>query len=275
MVKVISITSVVAIVVAVAVLVWWRMQAPPANAVDRIRRDPTRPLVVCAGASVTHGRLSVDYVALLEKRVAQRFQVANAGRNGDLAFNLLKRLDAVVALQPDVVLLQIGTNDVNASFDPRVAERYRRLKKLPVLPSREFYRDNLGAIMDRLRRETSARVAVLSLPLMGEDLASVFNERVRSYNEIIRDVAAARGVPCLPLHETMAEAISTSPPPHPAPPSNRLIGLAILQRFLLFRSFDEIGARNGYRLLTDGVHLNSRGADLVADLIEKYLREAA
>ncbi|HET8645189.1 MAG TPA: GDSL-type esterase/lipase family protein, partial [Vicinamibacteria bacterium] len=117
-----------------ALYVLWQAQREPANSPARVRRDGTRPLVVCAGASVTQGRMSADYVGLLERRLGGAFQFANAGRNGDLAYNLLQRLGPVVALRPDVVLLQIGTNDVNASLSPQLAARYRRAQDLPVLP---------------------------------------------------------------------------------------------------------------------------------------------
>ena len=270
-----TLAGVLAVAAAVAGYVVWRAQEPPANAPDRLRRDPARPLVVCAGASVTQGRMSANYVTLLEARLGSRFQFANAGRNGDLAYNLRQRLGAVVALRPDFVVLQIGTNDVNASLDPRVAHRYQSAKGLPVLPDRAFYRENLVGIVQRLRRETTARLALLSLPVFGEDLDSALNERVRSYDVVIRDVAASEAIAYLPLHETMEEVLRAQPPSHPRPPANVMVGLAQAQHFLLGRSFDEIGERYGYRLLSDGMHLNGRGAAVVADVVESYLRAQA
>ena len=260
---------------AAAGYVVWRAQQSPANAPDRLRRDPARPLVVCAGASVTQGRMSAPYVDLLEARLGGRFQFANAGRNGDLAYNLRQRLDPVVALRPSVVVLQIGTNDVNASLDPRVARRYQSAKGLPVLPDRAFYRENLLGIVQRLRRDTTARIAVLSLPLLGEDLDSHFNERVRSYDVVVREVAASEAVTYLPLHETMEAALRALPPARSRTPANRMVGYAQAQHFLLGRSFDQIGERYGYRLLSDGIHLNSRGAAVVADVVESYLHGQA
>lgn len=249
----------------------WRVQGLPGNAPEHIVRDPGRPLVVCAGASVTRGTMSVNYIDLLESQLGDRFQFANAGRNGDLAFNLAQRLGPIIALRPEMVVLQIGTNDVNASLTPEAAENYRRLKNLPGLPSRDSYRENLRGIVRRLRLETRARLAILSLPLMGEDLGSVENERVRSYNEVVREVAAAEEATYLPLHEAMAEALTKSPSLHPVPPTSRLIGLSLAQRYLLGRSFDAIGAANGYQLLSDGLHLNRRGAAILADQIRRFV----
>jgi lysophospholipase L1-like esterase len=127
--------------------------------------------------------------------------------------------------------------------------------------------------VQRLRRETRARIAVLSLPLLGEDLDSEANERVRSYDVVIRDVAAAEGIAYLPLHETMEAALRALPPSRPRPPANVMVASAQARHFLLGRSFDAIGEGYGYRLLSDGIHLNGRGAALVADVVESYLRQ--
>ena len=257
--------------VAVVGFVVWRVQGLPGNAPEHIVREGDRPLVVCAGASVTRGTMSVNYIDLLESQFGGRFQFANAGRNGDLAFNLAQRLGPIIALRPEMVVLQIGTNDVNASLTPEAAENYRWLKNLPGRPSRDSYRAHLLGIVRRLRLETRARVALLSLPLMGEDLGSVENEGVRSYNEVVREVAAAEQATYLPLHEAMIEALSKSPPLPPAPPASRLIGLSLAQRYLLGRSFDAIGSANGYQLLSDGIHLNQRGAAILAAQIRRFV----
>jgi lysophospholipase L1-like esterase len=269
-----SCASVLAAVGAAGAYVFWRAQQAPPNAPDRIRRDPARPLVVCAGASVTQGRMGASYVALLEDRLGDRFQFANAGRNGDFAYNLRQRLDPVIALRPQFVVLQIGTNDVSASLSPEFARRFQRMKGLPAPPDRESYREHLAAIARRVRRETPARVAILSLPLLGEDLGSEQNRRVEEYDQVIRDVAVAEGAVYLPLHETMAARIQAHPG-RPEPPRNRMVGVAQVEHFLLGRSYDAIGAGYGYQLLSDGMHLNGRGAAVVADVIESYLRQQA
>jgi hypothetical protein len=44
-----------------------------------------------------------------------------------------------------------------------------------------------------------------------------------------------------------------------------------MQYFLLRRDFDTISARRGLQLTTDTIHLNSRGASMVAELIEEFV----
>jgi hypothetical protein len=41
---------------------------------------------------------------------------------------------------------------------------------------------------------------------------------------------------------------------------------------VLFKSFDRISEENGFKLLTDGIHLNSIGAGMVADELALFVR---
>jgi lysophospholipase L1-like esterase len=47
---------------------------------------------------------------------------------------------------------------------------------------------------------------------------------------------------------------------------------ALARHYLLRQSFDEIPRKNRFLLLTDGIHMNSRGAGFIADEIESFLR---
>ncbi|MBT2510656.1 hypothetical protein J7I98_33400 [Streptomyces sp. ISL-98] len=45
-----------------------------------------------------------------------------------------------------------------------------------------------------------------------------------------------------------------------------------MQHFMLGRSFDSIARRRGPELTTDFIHQNSRGAAMIADVTEDFLR---
>ena len=45
----------------------------------------------------------------------------------------------------------------------------------------------------------------------------------------------------------------------------------IFSHLLLGTSFDKIASNNGFLILTDFLHLNSYGANLIADLIQKWI----
>src|SRR5438105_4380722 len=110
--------------------------APPERSPRRfLARGPRQPgdrVVACVGASITHGRMSADWVEVLARRLRPRgFRFVNAGVNGDLAYNALRRLPEVLRCDPDYVAVLVGTNDVLATLSSAQARRYERWRALP------------------------------------------------------------------------------------------------------------------------------------------------
>src|SRR5271154_5664091 len=111
--------------------------------------------VVCFGASLTAGRVSFDYLELLRARPSLAgFRFINHGVDGDLAWNGLQRLNAVISEEPNAISILIGTNDVNATMSERNLLRYKNFNHLPSEPTLTWYECNLEAIVKRLKQET-------------------------------------------------------------------------------------------------------------------------
>ena len=245
--------------------------------------DPGLRTVCCLGASLTAGSVSADYVEMLQARPALTgLRFINHGVNGDLAWNGLQRLDQVIADQPDAVTILIGTNDVNATLSERNRLRYHEFNRLPVThPDLDWYQENLRKIIRGLQVGTRARLAVVSLAVIGEDLGHEANRRVETYNAAIREIAAATRIDYLPFHERMLEYLeahaaerSTLPPRLAYRDGLINIGNATALHHTGL-SWNEISRRNGLQLLTDGLHLNSTAAAMIADLIENWLSQGA
>jgi lysophospholipase L1-like esterase len=244
----------------------------PRRFVRQPRDEFRAPVVVCAGDSITHGIMSANYVALLHRRLAQHgFNVVNAGVNGQLVYNLNLRLDEVLACEPDVVTVLIGTNDVAAHIDGNWCAAYMKQQKLPRRPDLEWYVDQLSDIVARLQRLTTARIALLDLPPLGEDLDSPHNRRLCRYNIEIHELGRAAGIPVLPLHARLVASLLNSGQALEFDGSKALMVKAILRHHVLRTSYDEVATRHGLHLLTDHVHLTDRAAGMVADLIEEFV----
>ena len=237
-------------------------------------QDAKKKVLVCIGDSITHGTVSVNYVDMLSSCLAnQGIVVVNAGINSELAYNVAQRLDAIAACRPDYITILIGTNDAAASLGPKSSRRYIREMKLPQSPSREWYRENLQKICTELSTRTHARIALLSLPPIGEKLDHPAFAASETYSQVIREVAAAQRLTYLPLHENMT-ALLRNRQPHPRyayRDDERLMYIALARHFLLGQSYDKISRANGFWLLTDHMHLNSTGAGMAAGLIESFV----
>jgi lysophospholipase L1-like esterase len=234
--------------------------------------------VVCFGASLTAGRVSFDYVEVLRSRPSlTEYRFVNRGVDGDLTWNGLQRLGDVISERPDAVSILIGTNDVNATLSERNLLRYRAFNHLPVDPTIRWYEENLRAIVTRLKTETGARLALLTLAIIGEDLDHEANHKVLQYNEVVRRVAHEEQITCLPLHERMIAYLREHEAdraglPSPLAYRDGLINVGnAIALHATGLSWDEVSRRNGLLLTTDCLHLNSIGGGMIADLIENWL----
>ena len=241
--------------------------------------NANRIIVVCLGSSSTAGKgQAFDFIGELKRRPHNdRFDFRNFGVGGDLAYNALQRLPQVIACRPEKVVVWVGANDVLALISPKVRRFFRMSKHLPAEPSLEWFRENIQAIAHRLKMETKASVALCSLPPLGEDptsavtFQSALNRGIQQFSETIRDVALKEDVGYIPLHEAILAQIQASP-------GRAFTSFQFLpfyrdafRVFVLRKTPDEVAQLNGWRFHSDGVHLNSRGGMIAADLIQRFI----
>ena len=92
--------------------------------------------VACFGDSLTRGSVSYNWVKRLSSTFAdQGLTFLNFGKNGELAYNLLQRIDEVIEVKPDIVRLLVGSNDAMGSLDDDSRVFYTKLGKLPKAPN--------------------------------------------------------------------------------------------------------------------------------------------
>jgi len=148
--------------------------ASPASAADHV--------IAALGDSLTAG-LGVSpeeaYPAVLEARLRREgfeYRVINAGVSGDTSASGLRRIDWVLKLRPDVVIVALGANDGLRGQAPDVL------------------RDNLTRIIERARA-AGVRVLLAGMrvpPNYGDDYA-------RAFAGVYPAVARATGVPLAPF----------------------------------------------------------------------------
>ena len=138
--------------------------------------------LVCFGDSITAGYgldAAQSYPAALETLLAKRgysYRVVNQGVSGDTTKDAVARVNSVIALHPEVVLVEFGGND--------------GLRGLPL----DGTRRNLDAVLTALQ---AAKIRIL---LMGITLPPNYGaDYVRSFNAVYRDAATNHHVPLMPM----------------------------------------------------------------------------
>jgi lysophospholipase L1-like esterase len=236
-----------------------------------------RKVVICLGDSLTRGNVGFDYVDGLARRLEPTgYTVMNAGVNGELAWNLLQRVGDVISAEPAWVILWVGTNDARACENERLAARYVRRMKLSQVPDEGFFRKNYVLLLDRLQEIPSVRVALLTLPPLGERGGAGIDSYRENFSRFIEQQATERGLTCIPMGRLFKERLLADPsekaPVYKASSSSRLLLRGVLYHYLLGWSWDRVASSNRMRLLTDMIHLNKHAGEMVIDEVEGLIR---
>ncbi len=238
-----------------------------------------------AGNSLTEGIYGESYVervssALAQGRSGLAGEVVNAGRGCDTVLSLLERIDRPLRqYQPQWVILAVGGNDVwlpwlsGHSLGWALWFLYRRIR-LGQKPSTDLdqFAAAYRALIDQAR-QAGARVLACTVSPLGERLSSPVNRRLARLNGVIKHVAADCLVPVADVWQAFVEELATLPLSSNYVPGEWLFNW-LDRRRLSATSPDEVARRRRLHLTFDGIHLNSRGADLWADTILSALAQA-
>lgn len=239
-------------------------------------KQKTSPSLVTIGDSITHGSVSANYSNLIANEVGKHgYTTVNAGLNADLAYSVVQRIDDIIACQPKIVTLLIGTNDVMSTFDNRI-EQYWQYKRIPKgrHSSEDFYLKNLEIIIDKIKIIPDVKIFIFSLPILGEDLVSPYNEKVVTYSQLIKKLSLEKNITYLPLNESMREYIQANPNKGSLEFGKEKLAsiLAVMRNKYLKHDWNSISKSNNLQLTSETIHLNELGADMVAKLaLEKIL----
>ena len=132
------------------------------------------------------------------------FEFINLGISGNRTSQLFDRLHPdALALQPDIVSILIGVNDV-----------WHRQSVVPVLTSDEQIELNYRMILTNIRKHTNAKIMMIAPYLIErEDKAQVRAELDHVITSIIRPLADEFADVYVPLNEYMDEAEKTQSEP--------------------------------------------------------------
>jgi len=245
-----------------------------------------RPLYLFAGDSLTEGTYGESYVARIAAALDRgeaglAGQVVNAGRGADTIKALLNRIDVPLRRhRPDWVIVAIGCNDIwipwltAHSVIWRMWALVRRVQfgQVPTTDLDQFaalYR----ALIDKAMKQADARVLACTTSCCGERLSSPPNRQIARLNGVIKGVAADCGAAVADVWQAFVDELAPLPQPS-AYVAGELLFTVMDRRRLRTTSPDEISQRRRLHLTFDGIHLNSRGADLWAKTILAALAQA-
>ncbi len=235
-----------------------------------------KKVIVCFGDSNTHGNVSYDWVSDLINDLPN-FQTFNAGLNSDLSFSLLKRLEDVILCEPDFITIMIGTNDIKAAYAKKSLKRYISTGKISKneIPNLTTFEKNLTKIVEIFQLKTKAKIALMTLPLMGEDLKSEINKIADSYSEVIKKVSFEYKINCLPIRSQQKEYLTKNPSLTPFRFEQYFILLnkSVLLHYIFGFSWDKISNLHKTQLSPDFLHQNSKAGKMIKEQVLNWINK--
>lgn len=183
--------------------------------------EPGGIVILCAGDSITEA----EYPRLLRRLLTQegyRVQVHNYGRKGNNSREYLKFLEerekGLAGLQPDFVLLELGTNDVRGDNDfTPVAEFDRTMRKI------------IG-IFERFstRKGKKPQILLATVPPLPENLPPPFVREsavrvVEEINPVLKKIASDYQLVLVDNYSLFLENPELLPGIHPTSMGYRLL----------------------------------------------------
>ncbi len=162
-------------------------------------------VIACIGDSLTHGNIGECWVESLRNEYPED-TVLNEGINGDVVWQVIKRIQSIINCHPDIIILMIGSNDAMASFNKKSGERYKSKNKLPEIPTFENYQKLLPKLLDKLNG--TSKIALCTLPPIGENKDSAINEHVRKFNDFIELTAKNKNINLIPVSNLLWDELS-------------------------------------------------------------------
>ena len=206
--------------------------------------------VIFLGDSITQNAVinSEDFkgfISLLEENVNQNTELIGKGIGGDKVSDLLTRYkDDVIKLNPDIVFIYIGINDVWHKYDYGTGTDI------------DLYENGLRQIITDLK-ENEVELILCTPTVIGEnkgeftlvnqfkdiETMEIMNNDLDDYSDVIRKLSKEFDTKLLDLRKIFMQFISENNP------ENKSKGV----------------------LTTDGVHLNNLGSKLIADEMIRFI----
>jgi lysophospholipase L1-like esterase len=253
---------------------------PEGRAVDYLnsKLKNNQRVIACIGDSLTHGNIGQSWVDYLRQEFPNDVFL-NEGINGNTAWQVIQRIDPILRCQPDLIILLIGTNDALGSFDINSGLRYKKNNELPEVPTLEKYKEHLIELIEKIG--IHPKIAICTLPPIGENVNSEVNKHVNKFNDYIKMTVTQKNLSLMPVSDAIWSDIQSRTYPlkleyiSKAMPllMKRILG-GIFHHYLFKKSWNDISRVKGQWILFDQIHINERGAEIVYKLAKDFISKA-
>ena len=217
--------------------------------------------IIFFGDSLTKGRPALSIIDLLQHKLPAHTLI-NLGKNGDTVKSLYYRIQKTkITNDVDIVFLWIGTNDVLVHLFKSSA-LFKTLMNQPWTNTLTEFRTYYQKILEILSTKTK-KICTIPPVFIGEDPDNQWNKKLKELSTIIRNVSDA-------FSNTMFIDLQAEFMKHTQKTTSSYLPKTSIIPFLdglqnrTVEKIDALSTSRGLQFTFDGVHLNSKGTQIVA-----------
>jgi len=223
------------------------------------------------GDSLTEGIPGLSFFKALECKIPEHALV-NRGKRGDTVVSLFRRIVRDGTSGPlGLAILWVGVNDVLAKVS-RSHAALKHLMRQPRAKDLSEFSDYYSRIL-KLIQPSADRILAVSPLLIGESLSNRWNRELGDVCEVIA-LASSGYAHYIDLRAEIAARWSESQCSDYIPKLvTRIAWDSLFRRTPA--AVDKAASRRGLQFTLDGVHLNSTGVQVVAEVLRKAIERPA
>jgi len=233
--------------------------------------------VLFIGNSITRGEIGESFIDLFRADYPD-WEIKNAGINADTLKNISDRITHEISIctEYDYIIIEAGHNDVilpflrKKGFLFQLALKHLQKKGRKPLNQGDFKSEYIKVI-NLIKTKTNAKIILTTLSCINEDLSSYVNKIRSDYNHLIRNIADYNDCLLADISQEFDSILNSN-----------IQTNFLLDRFIDTVYFDskkcqkiggadKLSKKRKLQLTIDGVHLNSIGANLYKQTIEKQI----
>ncbi|MGN7478211.1 SGNH/GDSL hydrolase family protein [Solibacillus silvestris] len=219
--------------------------------------------IALIGDSLTVGRPGVSFVNILKEKFPN-ITFDNLGKPGESVKSLYTRLLKIkLDIDYDLSFLWIGVNDVYSKLLSVQAQ--------PVAKDHSEFKDYYEKILD-LVHASSKKIVVVTPALVGENTENAPNHEIKELNVLIQSIT--RNQANVSFFDIQSVFLSHLSKVNSSDYISTKV-MRVMMDVLFYKKpsrIDRLSKERGLHLTLDGIHLNSAGAQIVAEIYASEIK---
>ncbi len=240
-----------------------------------IDTSPGKTSVLLLGDSNIRGELAANLIGrITEKKSLSDYEFYNGGYNFACVEDLYQKVQWIKTKDFKYIFILVGTFDIVNSRHGHMGMWGRIVARNHPSDGPDDFGDRYNNLVRAIQGVSDAQIVLLTLPTIAETVDGWGQEQSLIYSEVIRRVGGTNNCIVIDFNKALQDLIFGQGQVGRIArdyDGGSLMRESLFRYYFLWEQVGETRRRSGMRWTTDLVHINTKGAELLAKLIGQFL----